>query len=51
MAYASPYETREDIKSVFGEDKIIVRKDSLNIAFGQRKYSLVNIWDKLPTQT
>ena len=45
-----PYETREDIKSVFGEDKIIVRKDSLNIAFGQRKYSLVNIWGKLPTQ-
>ena len=23
-----PYETRQDIKSVFGEDKIVVRKDS-----------------------
>ena len=45
-----PYETREDIKSVFGEDKIVVRKDSLTIAFGHRKYSTVNIWDKLPIQ-
>lgn len=45
-----PYETREDIKSVFGEDKIVVRKDSLTIAFGHHKYSTVNIWNKLPIQ-
>ena len=35
---------------MFGEDKIVVRKDSLTIAFGHRKYSTVNIWNKLPIQ-
>ena len=45
-----PYETRQDIRSVFGTDSITVRKDSLNVAFGQRKYSITDIWDKIPSK-
>ena len=45
-----PYETRQDIRSVFGTDSITVRKDSLNIAFGQRKYSITDIWNKTPSK-
>lgn len=42
-----PYETKADALKLFGsKDGFYVRRDSRTLNFGQRSYSLRNIWDK-----
>ena len=42
-----PYETKADALKLFGsKDGFYVRRDSRALNFGQRSYSLRNIWDK-----
>ena len=41
-----PREAREQIESLWGDGGIVVRADMVNLAFGYRKYSLSEIWDK-----
>lgn len=41
-----PDATRKEIRSVFGNDKIQVRKDSMNIVFGYRKISAASIFTR-----
>lgn len=41
-----PYETKQDIKKVFGTNGITVRKDSFNIVFGYHKYNISDAFRK-----
>jgi hypothetical protein len=41
-----PKETRDYAKQVWGSNKIMVRKDTYDLAFGYRKYSLYNAFTK-----
>ena len=41
-----PEETKRDIRRVWGHDTMMVKKDTYNIMFGYRKYSLADMFDK-----
>lgn len=43
-----PGKTKQDINSIWGQDAMFVPKDMIDLAFGQRKYSLVQAFDKDP---
>lgn len=43
-----PYETKQTILKVWGEDGMLVRRDSMDIMFGYRKLSLTDAFDKDP---
>jgi hypothetical protein len=41
-----PAQTKADVRKIWGQDGMMVRKDSLNILFGYRKLSLANVYNK-----
>lgn len=43
-----PYETKQIILKVWGEDGMLVRKDAMDIMFGYRKLSLTDAFNKDP---
>lgn len=43
-----PYETKQTILKVWGEEGMLVRRDSMDIMFGYRKLSLTDAFDKDP---
>lgn len=43
-----PYDMKEDIKEIWGGNKMMVRREHVNLLFGYRKYSLTNRWSKDP---
>jgi hypothetical protein len=43
-----PDATKEDVRKIWGQDKMWVRKDSLDIMFGYRKLTLASMFQKDP---
>lgn len=43
-----PYEMKQDIREVWGKDRMIVRREHVDLLFGYRKYSVTNKWRKDP---
>lgn len=43
-----PGKAKQDINSIWGQDAMFIPKDMVDLAFGQRKYSLVQAFDKDP---
>ena len=43
-----PHEAKETARKLWGKDKLFVRNDLMDVAFGYRKFSLAEAWDKDP---